>query len=343
MITKITLKNFQSHRNSEIEFTDGLNILSGQSDSGKSAIIRALNWVFTNKPSGDAFRSTWARKRPTEVSVFLDSGDVVKRVKGKSVNSYFLNDREFKAMGQSVPDEILQVLNIDTLNIQSQHDAPFLLSESSGEVARTLNRIVNLEIMDKALVECNSERLRLNREIQRYSDEIDNRFEQLKEFDILDAYERDVSDLEKKQERLQSRIEAHDKLATLLDTIDDARNASSLVIVPDDTLVESLTNAFAELAGCTVSVNQLKKYLERVRYINKQLSTIKIPNNIGELEQCINDIKTLKTENSEIRNLVRNIKDTKDGIVELDGEIRTMKRKMPETCPLCGHKIEGEF
>ncbi|MCK9524299.1 MAG: AAA family ATPase, partial [Limnochordia bacterium] len=39
MIEKLTLKNFQSHKHSELEFAPGLNAIIGQSDSGKSALL----------------------------------------------------------------------------------------------------------------------------------------------------------------------------------------------------------------------------------------------------------------------------------------------------------------
>jgi len=45
MINSLTIQNFQSHKNTTLEFDNGINIIIGQSDSGKTAIIRALNWV----------------------------------------------------------------------------------------------------------------------------------------------------------------------------------------------------------------------------------------------------------------------------------------------------------
>ena len=45
MIKKIIMKNFESHENSEIEFSGGLNLIIGQSNQGKSSIVRALALV----------------------------------------------------------------------------------------------------------------------------------------------------------------------------------------------------------------------------------------------------------------------------------------------------------
>jgi hypothetical protein len=50
-----------------------------------------------------------------------------------------------------VPDNIATALNVNSLNFQSQHDAPFWFSLSSGELSRELNELVNLQAMDAAL------------------------------------------------------------------------------------------------------------------------------------------------------------------------------------------------
>ena len=49
-VRRITLENFQSHKHTEMEFGPELNVIVGPSDSGKSAIIRALKWVMYNEP-----------------------------------------------------------------------------------------------------------------------------------------------------------------------------------------------------------------------------------------------------------------------------------------------------
>jgi exonuclease SbcC len=54
-IKKVTLKNFQSYSDHTVEFTSGLNVLEGTSDSGKSAILRAISFVLHNSPRKDSF------------------------------------------------------------------------------------------------------------------------------------------------------------------------------------------------------------------------------------------------------------------------------------------------
>lgn len=50
-IVKLQIINFQDHKNTIINFKPGMNLLVGSSDSGKSAILRALNFIFHNIPN----------------------------------------------------------------------------------------------------------------------------------------------------------------------------------------------------------------------------------------------------------------------------------------------------
>ena len=45
MLQKVILENFQAHEMSVIEFTEGINVICGASDQGKSSVIRAIRWA----------------------------------------------------------------------------------------------------------------------------------------------------------------------------------------------------------------------------------------------------------------------------------------------------------
>ena len=89
MIKKLNILNFQSHKDTSLSFAPGVNVIVGASDSGKSAIIRALRWLIWNRPVGDAFRSHWGGE--TQVVVVTDELDTITRLKEKSGNYYFIN------------------------------------------------------------------------------------------------------------------------------------------------------------------------------------------------------------------------------------------------------------
>lgn len=156
MLSKIELTNFQSHDASSLEFHPGVNAIVGPSDKGKSAILRAIYWVWTNRPTGVSVVSDWARDAKGnltgECSVRLESSrGCVQRIRTKDVNGYSVNGVSLEAVGVSVPDEVGSILNLGDVNVQRQMDAPFLLGSSPGEVARFLNSTVKLDAIDEAL------------------------------------------------------------------------------------------------------------------------------------------------------------------------------------------------
>lgn len=146
MLKTLTIKNFQCWSLLEFDLTHPIVAIVGDTNAGKSAILRAFRWLCLNQPSGDAFIKKGASV--AEVTVETDAG-VVTRRKGKNVNEYVLNGQVFKAFGSDVPDEVRKFLRLSSLNFQQQMDPPFLFSETKGEATRILSRIVDLGLIDR--------------------------------------------------------------------------------------------------------------------------------------------------------------------------------------------------
>ena len=150
MVEKITLQNFQSHEKTHIEFTNGLNCIIGQSDSGKTAILRALNLALKNRPSGDAYIMDGKESCCVEVAV---NGKVVKREKGKGRNEYAVDGEKLTGFGVDVPELVEDAFKFTDVNFQYQMDAPFLLSLTPGIASQYINDIIGLSIIDDIISE----------------------------------------------------------------------------------------------------------------------------------------------------------------------------------------------
>lgn len=167
MIEKIEIHNFQSHKATVLELDAKVNTLQGNSDCGKSAVLRALQWLIFN-PAGDYFISDWARKgktqtAPCEVIVHANGHKIVRR-RDKDFNGYYLDDEMFEATRNTVPKKISDILNLGEVNVQRQLDPPFLLSMSAGEVSRYINNLVNLTRIDTWTSAANSRDRKLRQE-----------------------------------------------------------------------------------------------------------------------------------------------------------------------------------
>jgi exonuclease SbcC len=202
-IKRILIENFQSHENTVLDFADGLNVIVGPSDQGKSAVIRALKWVLYNEPRGIDFIRHGASM--AHVTVELDNGSSITRERSKTKNRYIIaSEGEEKIIlegfGNDVPEEVIKahgmpkvLLDNDMsscLNIGDQLEAPFLLSESGSVRAKAIGRLTGLHIIDKAIRDCNNDlrketqnRDRLGKEMQ----EVDLSLEGYRQLDELEA------------------------------------------------------------------------------------------------------------------------------------------------------------
>lgn len=159
MISSIEIENFQSHKTTILDFHEGVNIIKGRSHSGKSSVIRALKWALLNRPVGFHFKSHFSGKKElTSVAIEFDDGGWVKRTKGTGVNQYEgegIKDK-LEAIRSDVPDEISQITRMDTINVLEQGDPYFMLQETPGKVAKMLNTIVGLDVIDETMTKINS-------------------------------------------------------------------------------------------------------------------------------------------------------------------------------------------
>lgn len=151
LFKSLHLENFQVHEGLAIGFSPTISTIVGATDAGKSAVLRALQWVCTNHLSGDEFIREGTKDCTVTLKVSEDKQVfTIVRSKGRQ-NVYQLNDAEYKAFGTDVPQDIAALLRVSDINFQGQHDSPFWFNESAPEVSRRLNAVVDLSVIDSAL------------------------------------------------------------------------------------------------------------------------------------------------------------------------------------------------
>lgn len=167
-ISKIEIENFQSHAKTVIELNEtGLNALTGASDSGKSAIIRAIRWALYNDPKGTDF-IRHGESRATVTVTFNDGSAITRSRTNSSSGEYIVRDAngqttDFKGFGNDIPIDVAnthQMPRVElspgverSLNFSYQLDGHFLLSESPIVRASTIGRLTGVQIVDAALRE----------------------------------------------------------------------------------------------------------------------------------------------------------------------------------------------
>jgi len=180
MIKTLTIKNFQSHENSKLKFSPGFNVIVGASDHGKTSIIRAIEWLRTNSPGGDSFKTCYLRDGEDESKVILEnSAGTVIRTRGKtSTGSYktYLAGKiqNYSVLGNDVPEPVIEILNLTDINVQMQLEPHFLLLQTPGQAAKYLNGITKLDKLTNALDIIKRRLASAGTEIDNLNKQIDN-------------------------------------------------------------------------------------------------------------------------------------------------------------------------
>jgi len=146
MINKLQIENYESHQKTTLNFGPGITVITGATDQGKSAIRRSMEWVCLNRPLGMDFIS-WGQNKTV---VTLDG---VAKSRSPKSHVYEVGGHKYKAFRAEVPAPVYDELKISEYNFQRQHNAYFLINDSPGQVARTLNKVADLTLIDKTLAE----------------------------------------------------------------------------------------------------------------------------------------------------------------------------------------------
>lgn len=194
-IKKVIIDGFQSHDHTEINFSDKMNVITGETNNGKTSIFRAIMWVVSNRPLGTDF--IMSGKDKCYVRIEYDTGEYIERCRsvksggsgyyetsiftgtkpdehGTEQRVYLQNN--FQGFANEVPltvenihqmPKVYITQDISTyLNVVSQLDPPFLLTESPTTKAAAIGRISGTHIIDSAVRLGNKEISDLNKEIK---------------------------------------------------------------------------------------------------------------------------------------------------------------------------------
>lgn len=312
MLKRLTVTNFQSHENSELELAPGVNVIVGTNDSGKSALFRALRWLTTNLPSGSAFRSFWGGE--TSVLAEFDDGSVERvrsNKKGNRANAYVLHTGSGKyqldAPGASVPESVVRFLKLDSLNWQRQHDAPYLLSDAynAGEVARLLNEVVALGKIDTSVSNVNARARENARELKAAREDVKRLQTELSDF----------ADLKDRDKALRTLEDLRDALDV---QTDDAAELDALVKTLERRREESARHA---------RVLKANPALKRLLALRSGIATLK--DQADSLDALLAGIEEKRDEASHWQHVERDA-------------LSSFAKLMPSTCPVCKQRVGKE-
>ena len=141
MIHRIVLQNYMSHRHTVIDLAEGLTVLVGPNNCGKSAVVSALQTLCQNATGDYMLRHG---ERECSVRVETDDGHSVEWRRKRDGVSYALDGREVNRLNGSPPDDLHDLLRLPLVesgnrffdvHFGEQKRPIFLLDKSPGHRA----------------------------------------------------------------------------------------------------------------------------------------------------------------------------------------------------------------
>ena len=149
-VFSISIRNFQSLEKADIVLEPGLVIITGATNNGKSAIVRAIETAVFNQGDDD-----YVKVGTNELSVELNNSvhnvRYNRKVKGRTdKTTYQIDNGEVQQkVGRNPLTEVIDALNIKEVRLQNnqraklnfwhQGEAPFLMDKTSGQLYEFLS------------------------------------------------------------------------------------------------------------------------------------------------------------------------------------------------------------
>lgn len=324
MLEKIVIRNFQKHRKLILELDPNITTLWGRTDRGKSAIIRALVWVCLNqRPDNHVhWDAEWSK-----VSLYVD-GRVVVRKQGKSTNLYSLDGKPSKSFNKNVPAPIAKVLNVAPENFQQQHDEHFWISLPASQVSKELNRIVDLEVIDKSISDVSSEVRSAQAVIKVTQSRLAEAREKKRKTRWSKELDVKLKGIEQHQVEISALQQRTEGITLLIDQVEQYRN--------DVRTLKELGTKGQELLNFGDTLNQKTKRLED---LDKLISDIGKAEKFKSIE--IPNIK-LVDRLFELNTLISAIEEIEQWVRSKNERLTTLQKMLSKVkeCPVCGSPLK---
>jgi exonuclease SbcC len=308
MLKKLQIQNFQSHSNSEIEFSDGFNLIVGPSNNGKSSILRAFEWLVTNRPLGHEFIRHHTKE--TTITASINNANIIRKRNKDSSGSYAINNNDpYSMISGNIPESVIDILNLDSINIQPQIDQHFLIVDTPGQIAKKINTITGIErAMDG---------------IKRLKDSHTHCIRRL-------------SDIKFETERIEEYL-----ASGVLEKQQELKNIHKVQVK----LTSSQTATFQKINSIIDILNQIKWNKQHKELYAGLDPVVDLSNEIGTL---LKDKRNIEREIKKLDNLLNDILFVSNGIQVEDENIQNLNDQLSEfkgkltQCPYCLTELTEE-
>ncbi len=326
MITRVKLKNWKSHKETELDLDEGTNVLVGIMGSGKSAVLDAISYgLFGTVPAvknrtialDDLIRNRPVKEDSAEVEVQFTTPDgedyIVSRVLERGKGTTFAELREGdgtlvnKPKSTGVTEDVTSLLQID----YEFFDRMIYAEQNQLDRFLTLSPRKRRKMVDELLKINKFENARKNTTtlINRLENRRENKqkdIEELRSDEDIDQ----LSSLEKELEKTKSeKKELKKKKKEIEPRLEDNKDK-----------LQEFKKIQEDMEGFS---KKIESYNGRLETLNQQIKEAE--EKLGE--EIDTDLKSLKQRKE---NFEKDLEETKEKIENLESEVRSYAAKESE-------------
>jgi exonuclease SbcC len=346
MIQTVILNNVQIHKHLELNFSKGVNVLIGPTDSGKSTVIRALNLALNNLPrGGEKIYLTDGAEDPLEIILIDDKGNSIRRMS----RTYWVNEgNPLSAFNQDKPEAVAEIIRVNEVNFQLQIAPHFLILETGGNAAKILNSVTGMEDQMLLLAEIKS-RMILTRK---------NHIDLANEKQQVGLIVNQLSTVPIFIQRFNSIVEQQATLQVTskwIDELDKCVSEAHALSYTFNSLafLDDLELKFTKIFAMALADSELSKSIESLTQMIHQInhgekllaSYLKLggtEQHVSTLHKLATELKSMEDRIAKLTLTLHNIKSKEQTSQNLDFEIDEYQMKFDDlmieagACPLCG-------
>ena len=273
MLQNLHVKNLALIKETEVEFKEGLNILSGETGAGKSIIIGSINLALGEKVQKEMLRDN-ADTALVELVFFVDNPATLEAVRALGIE---VEDETIILSRKITAGRAIARINGEAVSASKMREAAALLIDIHGqhEHQSLLSKRKHLEILDlfaKDLLREQKQKLSVcYREYRKLLDELEqsdsDTEERVRELSFLEYEVKEIEDANLtpgEDVELEEQFRKYSNGKKILDAIHAVQAATA---EEDESASERISRAVRELAG-------VSGYDKRVEELEKQLTEI---------------------------------------------------------------------
>jgi len=343
-IKTIELFNFMNHVNTKIDLADGINLVTGSSDNGKSAIMRALYSVFLDKHD-----SGWIRDGEKEYTVKITfvNGDTFERTKGKknilTMTPFGGETKTAQSYGKDMPEDYRKFLGYipetsdGPLPFSLQKKDVFLVDKKELSLGQEISVLLQVDDLEKGASnlkkeitkyntqtkELQSDKQKLETELEQF-DDLDRKLKLVEDLDEILSVHKELSDLvHRKQSTLITCRDIYNEVVNITTKLKQVKNVYKLL----STELLEIENQQLIVDEKNSMIHDAISIIERIEEIEKDKIVANEFVN-GVLGQTVTLIVETDTIITNKRNMLDEVNSIEEETQSIDGFINTLQSEI---------------